>query len=303
MVNIERVVCPTDLSTEADEALRYALALTIAYEAKLILLYCKQRGSVPEWASGTRALSLFRQSLSNRLNAHELRALDWTGVVCDGDNVALAITNEAQNRKADLIVMRSRRRPHAALWLGSTAEMVCRTAPCPVLVTHPDQAEWVGSSTAEIDLRRVLVAHDFSRDSELALNYGCRLAEEYEAELHLLHVLGTHDSAEPELAWTGRIDTTSDKTVAQKLEEAIPKEAWLWCKTVSSVCRGRTYKEILRYAKEHEIDLICIGASGNDWALEKVLGSTVDHVLRNAPCPVFVARPLMHASSLTAHIA
>ena len=37
--------------------------------------------------------------------------------------------------------------------------------------------------------KRVLVAYDYSTDSELALSYGLSLAQEYQAELHLIHVL------------------------------------------------------------------------------------------------------------------
>ena len=33
MLGIERILCPTDLSSESDEALRYAVALTCAYKA------------------------------------------------------------------------------------------------------------------------------------------------------------------------------------------------------------------------------------------------------------------------------
>ena len=35
MVAIQRILCPTDLTTESDEALRYAVALSSAYNAKL----------------------------------------------------------------------------------------------------------------------------------------------------------------------------------------------------------------------------------------------------------------------------
>jgi hypothetical protein len=42
MITIERILCPTNLSSEPDEALRYAVALTSAYNAKLFLLYCKE---------------------------------------------------------------------------------------------------------------------------------------------------------------------------------------------------------------------------------------------------------------------
>ncbi len=293
MSKIERILCPTDLSTEADEALRYALALAKAYRAKLILVYCKEPGSVPDSACACQAQDLFKLSLFTRLDANELKTLDWTGVVCEGDNVGKTIVQEAEKWKADLIVMRSRRRPRAAVFLGSTAETVCRSAPCPVLVTHPHEVEWVGLSTEEIDLQRILVAHDFSSDSELALNYGCSLAQEYQAEVHLLNVLDSAEHLEPELAWSTP-SGSGYTAVASRLQRAVPKEAFLWCQIVNVVRSGKAHEEVLAYAKDHEIDLICMGASGTGWTLEKLFGSTVDRILRQAPCPVLVCRPVKH---------
>ena len=48
MIKVERILCPTDLSTESDEALRYAVALARIYEAKLFLLHCREQDSLPE---------------------------------------------------------------------------------------------------------------------------------------------------------------------------------------------------------------------------------------------------------------
>ena len=45
MIKVNRILCPTDLSTESDAALRYAVALARAYEAKLFLLIGKLLGS------------------------------------------------------------------------------------------------------------------------------------------------------------------------------------------------------------------------------------------------------------------
>ena len=296
MIKLERILCPTDLSTEADEALRYALALAKAYTAKLILVYCKEPGSLTDSSNGSRARELFELSLFTRLDANELKTLDWTGVVCEGADVGKTIVQEAHKSKADLIVMRSRRRPRAAVLLGSTAETVCRSAPCPVLVTHPQEVEWVGLSTEEIDLQRILVAHDFSSDSELALNYGCSLAQEYQAEVHLLNALDSAEHLEPELAWSTP-SASSYTVVANRLQRAVPKEAFLWCQIVNVVRCGKAHEAILAYAKEHEIDLICLGASGTGWTLQKLFGSTVDRILRQAPCPVLVCRPVRLSDS------
>ena len=299
MIKIQRVLCPTDLTSESDEALRYAVALASAYDAKLFLLYCRESHSGDnrkESPPARDAESLFTASLAPHLGLNSFRDLDWQGLVLDVENVGDAIVNEAGKHEIDLIVMRSRRRPRAAVLLGSTAETVCSTAPCPVLVTHPLEREWVGFSTGEIDLNRVLVAHDFSRGSELALNYGLSLAQEYQAEVSLLHVLPTAGRGEPELAWSASSTGTAYTFVTQKLQQAIPKEAFLWCNCVNVVRCGKAADEILAYANERKVDLICIGASGSDWILGKLFGSNVDRVLREAPCPVLVARPIERAN-------
>jgi nucleotide-binding universal stress UspA family protein len=301
MITIQRILCPTDLTPESDEALRYAVALTCAYQAKLFLLYCREikshRNGDEVKAADIEINSLFTASLAPHLGLNDLRDLDWQGVVAENvDDVGKAIVDEAERQNIDLIVMRSRRRPHAAILLGSTAETVCRTARCQVLVTHPREREWVGFSTGEIDLNRILVAHDFSSDAEVALNYALSLAQEYQTELHLLHVLTKGEPEEPELAWLQKTESAYTNA-ARKLQNAIPKEAFLWCRILTEVRWGKAYEEVLAYAKEHEIDLICLGASGSDFALGALFGSSVDRILRQAPCPVLIARPVKQSDS------
>lgn len=296
MSKFERILCPTDLTTESDQALRYAIALAFAYKAKLMLLYCRKPGSIVEWSTGSSAARLFELSLFNHMDANELKALEWEGVITEGDDKGLAIANEAAKRNVDLIVMRSRRRPHAAALLGSTAETVSRTAPCPVLVTHPSEREWAGLTTSEIDLHKLLVAYDASADADLALKFGLSFAQECQAEIHLLHILTDQEPKEIE-PWPDVEHETSYEFAAGKLQRAIPKEAFLWCNIVTAVRWGDPADEILAYAKEHEIDLICIGASGIGF-IDKIFGSTVDRVLRHAPCPVLVSRPMKKAAAL-----
>ena len=57
------------------------------------------------------------------------------------------------------------------------------------------------------------------------------------------------------------------------------------------VSEGQPYREIIHYAEENEIDLVCIGAQGAGFGILALFGSNVDRVLRQAPCPVLVARP------------
>jgi nucleotide-binding universal stress UspA family protein len=243
------------------------------------------------------AKALLEQSLIPHLGAADPLNLDWEGVVVSDEDPGKAISEQAAEHKVDLIVMRSRRRPHRAALLGSTAESVSRTAPCAVMVTHADEREWVGATTREIDLKRVLVAYDFSDYSELALNYALSFAQEYQSELHLLHVLPRFTLDETEIAWYPLGNEGPYHKAARRLQKAVPSEAHLWCSIKHAVSEGQPYREILNYAERNQIDLICLGAHGAGFGMLTLFGSNVDRVLRQAPCPVLVARPLKHSQA------
>ncbi|HVS22065.1 MAG TPA: universal stress protein, partial [Pyrinomonadaceae bacterium] len=201
-MKIECILCPTDLSPDSDEALRYAVALSRAYNAELILLHCDLTGGgATKPDTHDKAAQTIKGSLAKHSGSADLIGLDWKTLIVSCDDPGAAITREAAKYGVDLIVMRSRRRPHRAALLGSTAESVSRTAPCPVLVMHTDERDWVTASEARIELKRVLVPYDFSDYSELALNYALSFAQEYQSELHLLHVLPPFTLNEPEISW------------------------------------------------------------------------------------------------------
>jgi hypothetical protein len=87
MINIQRIVCPTDLSAESDETLRYAVALTRAYDAELLLLHCttlKSRPPEPQSPHVTIDMACrFQQALVNHLGLAELSKLKWHAPAID----------------------------------------------------------------------------------------------------------------------------------------------------------------------------------------------------------------------------
>lgn len=279
MINIKRILCPTDLSLHSTDAVRYALALSRAHEAELILLHCTDD------VDGEDRLAT---AVMNHIEPSDSR---WRFVIAPAEDVGEQIIAQAQSANADLIVMRSRRRPHRAALLGSTAESVCRNAPCPVLVIHNDEREFLNDEL-RVDLTRVLVAYDFSDYSELALKYALSIAQEHQAELHLLHVLPPNSISEPEIAWSTIKHESEYHSAARRLQRVVPPEVHLWCEVKTVVSEGHPYREILNYAERNEIDLLSVGAHGAGFGMRALFGSNVDRVLRQAPCPVLVARPL-----------
>lgn len=292
MITLEKIFCSTDLHPSTDEALSYALSLAKAYEARVYICH-----AVEEKELTAAAEAALREQIAETVRRHCYQTStgqpglpDWEPIITCGD-AAEMITREAAQHHADLIVMHSRRQSYAATLLGSTAEAVSRTAPCPVLITHPDEREWVDSATGEAQLKKILMAYDFSNDSEVALMFALMLAEEYQSELHLLHVL-------PPKSMQSFAEFENDEfaEMMRQLQDAVPEEAKLWCQLKTVVREGKPYREILEYADEQNVDLICMGVRGAGFGMQALFGSNVDRVLRQSSCPVLIARPLKPAS-------
>jgi nucleotide-binding universal stress UspA family protein len=294
MMTIKSILCPTDFSPKSDAALRYAIALARTYEAKLFVLHCTETTTTIDDPARDKFKKKVEASVMRWTGVGHCTPANYEGIIISGVPDE-AIIKTAAEHHIDLIVMSSRRRPVAAAMLGSIAEAVCRTAPCSVLITHPSEREWVGMTYCEIDLRKILVAQDFSIDSELALRMAVSLAQEYQAELHLMHVLPvTFVPATVELP----LGIESDfQRASRLLRQSVPDEVYLWCKVFQAVEAGQPYRQILTYAEEKEIDLICMGVHGAGFAMRALFGSNTDRVLRQAPCPVLIARPLKPAGS------
>src|ERR1700682_1835145 len=114
-MKIECILCPTDLSPDSDEALRYAIALSRAYNAELILLHCDVTVNglgVPD--AHDKAAQTIREALQRHSGSADLAELDWRSLIVNCDDTGAAIVREAARYGVDLIVMRSRRRPRRA---------------------------------------------------------------------------------------------------------------------------------------------------------------------------------------------
>ena len=79
-----------------------------------------------------------------------------------------------------------------------------------------------------------------------------------------------------------------------QLAGLVPREASDWCRPREVVRIGTPWTEIVHAAKAASADLIVMGLHAGRGAVDRMLfGSTTQHVLRHAECPVLtVATPL-----------
>ncbi|MGD9300791.1 MAG: universal stress protein, partial [Desulfobacterales bacterium] len=130
---------------------------------------------------------------------------------------------------------------------------------------------------------------DFSPDSDQAFNHALSLAQEFQAELHLAHVI--EPPVQPNLlkgetSATENIQEDYRGLLSQKLKDMVPEEARNWCTPQTSILEGQPYEELANYAESNAIDMIVMGIRGHGLVKTLFLGSTTDRVVRRSPCPV-----------------
>lgn len=149
-----------------------------------------------------------------------------------------------------------------------------------------------------IDLRRILLPTDFSKHSANALRYAAALAEKFRAELHLLHVVQDLAVFLPETfnATAPAVPTVEQLTAAvrEALDRVVRENGLEGFTICREVREGAPFQEILRVAREKEIDLIIMGTHGRSGLAHVLLGSVAERVVRKSPCPVLTVRHPEH---------
>lgn len=142
-----------------------------------------------------------------------------------------------------------------------------------------------------IKISKLLYPTDFSELSLHALKYAREFAEQFNAQLHCLHVVDESQqywaALGPEAAPViAPIDDVVASANGQMQAFADAHLVGLKFLPVASVVTGRPFVEIIRYAQEITCDLIVLATHGRGGFMHALLGSTAEKVVRKSPCPV-----------------
>ncbi len=131
--------------------------------------------------------------------------------------------------------------------------------------------------------QRILLPTDGSEASSAAAEAAVTLAQQFDAELHVIHVLEDDQTT---------TDTNSVNDPARGGEEAVQAAVELAASSGVETTRrvlekGQSvHQEILTYTGEHSIDCIVMGTRGRSGLSRAVLGSVAELTLRESPVPV-----------------
>jgi nucleotide-binding universal stress UspA family protein len=303
MIEIKRILCPIDFSEYSRRALDHAAAVARWYEATITLFNVCPLVPATAYAPGTPLLPLSVPTpgdLEALLGAMKRFADVELGSsvsiqyeIGEGD-AASEILDRANALPADLIVMGTHGRSgFERLVLGSVTEKVLRKASCPVLTVPRLIADVVPAPP--VLYTRILCPVDFSDCSLRALDYAMSLAHETGAHLTLAHVVEVSPAPalEPENPFgarsLGEYVAAAAQDRARRLQDLIPASARDYCTVDTVMAIGKSYAEILRIAAERHSELIVLGTHGHVIS-ELFFGSTAQHVVRQATCPVLTIR-------------
>ena len=151
MINLEQVLVAVDFDETSNAALTYARSFARTFGARLHVLHVMDNAFLRPMANDPRAVEAgVTGRLLDTLTDEDRAALHAVAVVRTSGPPADEIVAYAKAEAIDLIVLGTHGRPGVAhLLMGSVAEKVVRTAPCPVLTLRQPGREFVKEHSIE----------------------------------------------------------------------------------------------------------------------------------------------------------
>ena len=164
MIRLEHILVATDFGEASENALNYGRSLARTFGGRLRVLHVAQNALMfagPE-AVGVDIVAVqakidaaAAQQLQAVIGDDDRRELQAVPVIRNGNTPACEIVSYAKEANIDLIVMGTHGRGAMAhLFMGSVAERVIRTAPCPVLTVRHPEHEFLFPDALQVVARR-----------------------------------------------------------------------------------------------------------------------------------------------------
>jgi len=297
--NAPPIVCGTDFSSTATEAVEIAAALARRLETNLVLIHVAQSlgGLTSNPVLLEAAISQRRSDLDDE--AKRLRELGTkvdekflTGSAFD------QLVTAATKFKARLVVLGAVGHGLAQrLLLGSVAERTAETSPVPTLVVRPGGRllSWI---RGEHPLK-ILVGYDFSAAGDAALNWVNELGKIGKCEIIVFYSTWPVDESRrqeqkaPVPAGTSHIGKDAGRDLAERVATFLPERG---VTTIAEPGWGTPEGYLFEMASKRRVDLIVVGTRQRQGFGRLLLGSVSRAVLHHAKMSVAV---VPHADGVT----
>jgi len=293
----KNILFATTGKPDCDDAASYAFDMAMKYNAKLFLFHVHGTPSrgyshyVIDAKTGEKEVygEEYDKVIMEEISQTYVDLLDQYGNVqieCIIGSPSTEILRKVKKDKIDLIIMGAHTKTKDAKALryrnvtGATLQKVAKSARCPLLIISRPLSKnlW--------DLKNILFGTDFTKSSMPAFRFALKFAKENKCKLHLFH------SVDITSQQFGKIPSQIE--VEQKVDEAKAKMQDIYTNEMdgftdfkTAIWEGIPYMEILKYARENDIDLISMAHhTGSIFKEKEMLGSTIEEVVIRSMCPV-----------------
>jgi nucleotide-binding universal stress UspA family protein len=267
---LETLLVATDRSPFSEGAIREATNLAKACSSKLCVMTVLETN--PEYESiGAEFLAREEEEAMQYLlsvkKEAEKEMLTCEAVLRRGDSPSRIIVREAEEKKADVIIIGRRgRKGLAKVIMGSSAAKVIGRARCNVLVVP---------KAAKIEYNNILVATDGSEHAAAAVSEAVEIAKRSGGRLVVLSAILSEEQSEEAKVFTGDAADTAQR-------------AGVVVETMTPI--GKPHDVIAEAASGRGVDLIVIGAYGKTGLKKLLMGSTTEKVVGRAGCAVLIVK-------------
>jgi len=294
-IELKSVLVATDLTESADKALEHGISIARHYHATLYIVHIVS--SLGFTMAGPETVDLAAEvterdidSLTNQLIASgKLHGVEAYPIVLKG-NVDAQMESFARDHPVDLIVVGTHgRQGMARLFFGSFSQLISKCCCCPVLTVGPHTSgPWLDHPVGSE--RPLLFASAFDKASARAMPYAISMANDFDRQLFLLHVMPSHHTYLPDKD-RAVLDEKEASALAQ-LNALIHPGAVLKRAASILVEFGDPAEGILHTASRIHAAIIIMGARRDSFSdlTTRLPWSIANHVNREAKCPVLTVR-------------
>jgi len=151
------------------------------------------------------------------------------------------------------------------------------------------------TAPSAVRIKKLMVPLDLSQHAHKAIRYAVRFAQQFGAEIDLVHVISP-------LGYDGliiptalqEVNTQLRKHAREELQKLVGMEEQYRIKLKADVLLGDPAHEIAKLAQERGTDMIVLTTHGRSGFTHALLGSVTERIVRHAPCPVFVVHAREH---------
>ena len=153
----------------------------------------------------------------------------------------------------------------------------------------------LGKKNTMKSIKKIVVPTDLSAISFVAMEYARPIAQYHRAQIYLLHVLESGANLQKRNALQA---TFNYHKGSSSRPDRCPGKPGRCDDVVCVLRRGNAWKEIIKFVREEQTDLIVLATQAKNSSTRFLSGTVAKQVVKHAPVPILIVKPSTNTSPM-----